>query len=163
MCSPCLSCCNVTPLATLLVSLKLFAAVTTLLPHLQTSGSLFGAMRCVYRCWVYTRFTVGTFRFELIGRDVHCLDFWSGIFFSFSLATERCCLARIDGYRVIHRRISIWDNSKDNLMYNTHTLCVTCGKEEECDNWCGICLTAISGDIIMHSMYFSSLDFKQIA
>lgn len=48
-CSPCLSCCcNVTPLATftftllLLISLKLFAAVTTLLPHLQTSGSLLG-------------------------------------------------------------------------------------------------------------------------
>lgn len=42
--------------------------------------------------WVYTRFwfTVGIFffRFELIGRDVHCQDFLSGIF-SFSLATER--------------------------------------------------------------------------
>lgn len=40
--------------------------------------------------WVYTRFwfTVETF-FKLIGRDVHCQDFLSGIF-SFSLATERC-------------------------------------------------------------------------
>lgn len=59
--SPCLSCCNVTPLATftftlLLVPLKLFAAVTTLLPHLQTSGLLGSCFFLV---------------FELIGRDVH--------------------------------------------------------------------------------------------
>lgn len=35
-------------------------------------------------------FTVGTFfssGFELIGRDVHCLDFFFGLGFSFSLAT----------------------------------------------------------------------------
>lgn len=59
--------------------------------------------------------------------------------------------------------VYLYGTTRRIILCTTHTLCVTCGKEEECDNWCGICLTAISSDIIMHFMYFSSLDFKQIA
>lgn len=46
-------------------------------------------------------------------------------------------------------------------MYNTLFASLV-GKEEECDNWCGICLTAISGDIIMHSMYFFHLILSKL-
>lgn len=97
--------------------------------------------------------------FSLLGFGCVTLDsVWD-----FLLATERCHTRSL-----IICSFLVRSRKRYNLIHTcTEQSCriILCTtflrsrhlRKRKYDNWCGICLTAISGDIIMHSMF--SLDF----